>query len=69
MRVGAGARVIDLVPVFTPGQQFRRTITFRGQTVTARQDDGVHLSNAGASIAATLVLDRLRADRALPRAR
>jgi lysophospholipase L1-like esterase len=69
VRVGERARVIDLVPVFTPGEQFRRTITFRGQTVTARQDDGVHLSNAGASIAATLVLDRLRADRALPRTR
>jgi hypothetical protein len=68
-RVGDGARVIDLVPVFTPGEHFRRTITFRGQTVTARQDDGVHLSNAGAAIAATLVIDRLRADRALPRAR
>jgi lysophospholipase L1-like esterase len=41
------------------------TITFRGRTVGARQDDGVHLSAAGAAIAATLVIDRLRADGAL----
>ncbi|HEY0343821.1 MAG TPA: hypothetical protein VGC59_04200 [Solirubrobacteraceae bacterium] len=66
-RVGDRARVIDLVPVFTPGGRFRDTITFRGRTVSARQEDGVHLSPAGASIAATLVIDRLRADRALPR--
>ena len=68
-RVGDGARVIDLVPVFTPGGRFRQTITFRGRTVKARQGDGVHLSSTGASIAATLVIDRLRADRALPRIR
>jgi lysophospholipase L1-like esterase len=64
-RVGDGARVIDLVPVFTPGGLFRQTITFRGRTVSARQDDGVHLSAAGAAVAATLVIDRLRADGAL----
>jgi len=68
-RVGGGARVIDLVPVFTPGGRFRQHVTFRGRTVNARQDDGIHLSVAGASIAATLLIDRLRADRALPRVR
>jgi uncharacterized protein len=68
-RVGDRARVIDLVPVFTPGGRFRGTITFRGRTVAARQEDGIHLSPAGAWIAATLVIDRLRADRALPRGR
>lgn len=67
--VGRGARVIDLVRVFTPGGRFRRFIRFRGRTVDARQGDGVHLSTAGASIAATLVVDRLRIDRALPRLR
>jgi hypothetical protein len=63
---GDGARVIDLVPVFTPGGRFRAIVTFRGRTVSARQEDGVHLSPAGAAIAATLVIDRMRADRALP---
>jgi lysophospholipase L1-like esterase len=65
-RVGDGVRVIDLVPVFTPGGRFRQTITFRGQTIDARQPDRVHLSAAGASVAATLIIDRLRADLALP---
>lgn len=68
-RVGRGARVIDLVKVFTPGGRFRQFIRFRGKTIDARQGDGVHLSTAGASVAATLLIDRLRADHALPRLR
>jgi len=68
-RVGGGARVVDLVPVFTPGGQYRRYVRFRGETVDARRPDGVHLSPAGASIAATLLVDRLRDDDALPRLR
>jgi hypothetical protein len=65
-RVGGGARVVDLVPVFTPGGHFRQTITFHGRTIDARQPDGIHLSLAGAAVAAALVIDRLRADHALP---
>jgi lysophospholipase L1-like esterase len=68
-RVGRGVRVIDLVPVFTPGGEFRRYVRFRGKRVNARQDDGVHLSVAGAHIAATLLVDRLKADGALQRLR
>jgi lysophospholipase L1-like esterase len=68
-RAGRGARVIDLVKVFTPGGRFRQRIRFRGKTVNARQADGVHLSVAGAAVAATLLVDRLRADHALPRLR
>ena len=66
-RAGRGARVIDLVKVFTPGGHFRQYVRFRGKNVNARQGDGVHLSTGGASIAATLLIDRLRADHALPR--
>lgn len=65
-RVGGGVRVIDIARVFTPGGRFRQSITFRGRTIDARQPDGVHLSTAGAAVAATLVIDRLRADHALP---
>ena len=68
-RAGRGARVIDLVKVFTPGGHFRQYVRFRGKNVNARQGDGVHLSTGGASIAATLLIDRLRADHALPRLR
>ena len=65
-RVGSGARVIDLGPVFTPGGRFRQTITVNGKTIDARQPDGVHLSYAGASIAAAIIINRLRTDHALP---
>ena len=54
-RVGGGVRVIDIARVFTPGGRFRRHITFGGRTIDARQPDGVHLSTAGAAVAATLV--------------
>ncbi len=60
-------RLIDLAKVFTPGGVFRNTMVFRGRRRTVRQGDGVHLSTAGASIAATLIIERLRADHALPR--
>jgi hypothetical protein len=54
--------VVDLGATFTPHGRFRRTMRWHGHTVTVRQDDGVHLSVAGASIAATLVLRRMRRD-------
>jgi len=66
-RAGDGVRVIDLVRVFTPGGHFRQNITFHGKRLNARQDDGIHLSAAGASVAATIIVDRLKADRLLPR--
>jgi len=65
-RVGDGVRVIDIARVFTPGGRLREAITFRGRTINARQPDGVHLSTAGAAVAATPVVVRLRADHALP---
>lgn len=65
-RVGGGVRVIETARVFTPGGVFRQHITFRGRLIKARQADGVHLSLSGARVAATLIVDRLRADHALP---
>jgi lysophospholipase L1-like esterase len=66
-RVGSGVRVLDMGKVFTPGGVFRKTMTFHGHTVTVRQPDGIHLSTGGASIAATYIIQRLRADHVLPR--
>jgi hypothetical protein len=60
---GNQVRVIDLRRTFTPGGRYRRTIRYRGKTVVARQGDGVHLSTAGASIAASLVIRAMRRDR------
>jgi lysophospholipase L1-like esterase len=66
-RAGGGVRVIDLGAVFAPNGRFSPTITYRGRTIDARQPDGIHLSNAGAQVAASLVIAQLRADGALPR--
>ncbi len=56
------ARLIDLPRTFTPGYAFRQSISWRGRTVSVRQDDGIHLNVAGASIAATLVIRRMARD-------
>jgi lysophospholipase L1-like esterase len=66
-RFGSGVRVLDMGKVFTPGGVFRKTMTYGGRTVTVRQPDGIHLSTAGASIAATVIINRLHADHVLPR--
>jgi lysophospholipase L1-like esterase len=55
-------RLVDLGQVFTPGGKFRPTMTWRGKRLTVRQPDGVHLSVAGAEIAAQVVMRRMRAD-------
>ena len=54
--------IVDLPRTFTPGYRFRQTIRWRGRTVSVRQDDGVHLNTAGASIAASLIISRMRRD-------
>ena len=54
---GAG-RIIDTAKVFTPGGRFRSTLNGR----VVRQADGVHLNTRGASIAAGIVIRRLRRD-------
>jgi lysophospholipase L1-like esterase len=58
---GEEIQVVDLGRVFTPGGRFRRTMKWQGHEVVVRQGDGVHLTPAGASIAAQLVAGRLRA--------
>ena len=54
--------LIDLPKVFTPGFRFRQSITWKGRSVSVRQDDGVHLNTAGASIAANIIISRMRRD-------
>lgn len=53
------AQLIDLPKTFTPGYRFRQSISFGGRTQSVRQEDGVHLNAAGASIAATLMIRRM----------
>jgi hypothetical protein len=58
--------LIDLGATFTPGGRFRQLMRWEGHTVSVRQPDGVHLSVAGASIAATLIIRRMQRDGLLP---
>ena len=49
-------RIIDTVPVFTPGNQYRDSMTVNGQPTIVRESDGIHLNDAGSSLAANIVL-------------
>jgi lysophospholipase L1-like esterase len=62
---GSGVHVIDMRKVFTPHNRFQQTACYRGRCFSARQPDGVHLSNAGARVAADIIARRLRADGAI----
>jgi lysophospholipase L1-like esterase len=55
-------RVIDTVPVFSPGDRYRDSMTVNGQPTIVRQSDGIHLNDAGSSIAATMVLAAIDRD-------
>jgi uncharacterized protein len=59
---GAAVRVIDLVPVFTPGDSYRDSISIDGKQTIVRESDGIHLNDAGSSLAADLVLDAVDRD-------
>jgi lysophospholipase L1-like esterase len=61
-RAAAGLRrvaVLDMNALFTPGDVYRDTMIDHGAPVRVRQADGVHLSAAGAAIAARAVVARL----------
>jgi hypothetical protein len=55
-------RVIDTVPVFTPGGVYRDSMTINGTPTIVRQSDGIHLNDAGSSLAAKLVVRRIAQD-------
>jgi hypothetical protein len=57
-----GVRLVALNKVFTPRGRYHQFISYHGHRVNARQRDGIHLSAAGASIAAAIVARKLRAD-------
>jgi lysophospholipase L1-like esterase len=59
----ADARLIRLDRFFTPGGRYRDTMRIGGRSVHVRQRDGVHLSAAGASAAAGLIIRALRRER------
>jgi lysophospholipase L1-like esterase len=53
--------VLDLAALISPGGRYTETLRRGGKDVRVRADDGLHLSNAGASIAADAVVKALRA--------
>ncbi|HEV2813265.1 MAG TPA: GDSL-type esterase/lipase family protein [Solirubrobacteraceae bacterium] len=53
------ATLLDLVPVFTPGWRYRRTMRWEGRRVVVRQLDGVHLGHEGVKIASDLAVAAL----------
>jgi lysophospholipase L1-like esterase len=49
-------RVIDTVPVFTPGNRYRDSMNINGSPTIVRQSDGIHLNDAGSVLAGKIVL-------------
>jgi lysophospholipase L1-like esterase len=49
-------RIIDTVPVFTPGNRYRDSMVINGTPTIVRESDGIHLNDPGSSYAAKLVL-------------
>jgi len=58
----AQIRVIDTVPIFTPGAVYRDSMSVGGTQTIVRQADGIHLNEAGSSLLAGIVLARIRQD-------
>lgn len=58
----AQVRVLDMTEVFTPGGRYRAAMDVEGRSTIVRDPDGIHLNNAGAALAADIVVDRLEAD-------
>jgi lysophospholipase L1-like esterase len=55
-------RVIDTVPVFTPGGVYRDAMSVNGSQTIVREADGIHLNEAGSSLLAGIVLERIAHD-------
>jgi uncharacterized protein len=58
----ASARVLDMEPIFTPGDRYRDAMSVGGRKQIVRESDGIHLNDAGAEVASKVVLDAVRRD-------
>ncbi len=58
----AQVRVIDSVPIFTPGNVYRDSMSIAGVPTIVRRSDGIHLNEAGSSLLATDVLATMSRD-------
>jgi lysophospholipase L1-like esterase len=55
-------RVLDMAALFTPRGRYRAAMAVRGRNTIVRRPDGIHLNDAGARVAAGIVIARLRGD-------
>ncbi len=58
----AQVRVLDMSALFTPGGTYRASMEVRGRGTIVREPDGIHLNEAGAALAADLVISQMQAD-------
>jgi hypothetical protein len=59
---GDHVRLVYLNRLFTPHGHYRDFMRWQGRLVRVRQADGIHLSATGASITASIVIRKMRAD-------
>jgi len=62
----AQVRVLDTVPILTPGDRFRTAMTVGDRERVVRAPDGIHLNDTGSGVAADLVVEALHKDFVLP---
>jgi hypothetical protein len=55
-------RVVDTVPIFTPGMHYRDAMDVGGQQKIVRESDGIHLNQTGASVLADTLLATIDRD-------
>ena len=58
----AQVRVVDTVPIFTPGGRYRDAMDVGGQEKIVRESDGIHLNATGSSYLADRLLPLIDAD-------
>ena len=58
----AQIRIIDSVPIFTPGSIYRDSMSIGGTPTIVRRSDGIHLNEAGSSLLAKYVLAAIGRD-------
>jgi uncharacterized protein len=61
----AKVRLVALNKFFAPRGRYRDSMRYRGRVLRVRQRDGIHLSSAGAAIAARIVARAISRDRTL----
>ena len=54
--------MIDMVPIFTPGDSYRDAMPIDGEETIVRESDGIHLNEAGSALAAEIVLEAIDRD-------